>query len=281
MAEEPQQQRTQAVGLDDRPSTADRVRQIQEMQMQAAMEEVHSAPTQAPAAPPPTSTPATVKHAATAFDVAPVQTVSTDIHGERVRGSDQATYAKAQVDPAKLFGGGDKIELTGTPWKVIDFTPFLPALFKPAKPMEQYEARVPDQAAKTDQGVLFNVELHPKEGQEPVQQRAVLTTASGQLAGAECRNPGELSQLLSHAPALASQIMASAFGDAQPGAQPQIVNLTRGRRSAFEAVVARGGETRSVQVNNFGRPVPPGVDGMRANLIVANYLNDRFEAVQR
>jgi len=277
MAEEPQA-RAQALSLDDRPSPADRVKLIQEMQQQQEMAGLQEAlpPEVAPLPAAPEA--AAVKHLSTAFDVAPVRQVSTDIHGAHVRGNDPTLYAKAQVDHSQLFGQ-DKIELKGNPWKVIDFTPFLPAVFKPQKPMEHYEARVPEQAAKTDQGLLFHVELAPKEGQEPPLRRAVLTNGGGQLAGAECQNPSELTHLLSHAPALAMQIMSSAFGDAKPGAAPaQITNVTRGRRSAFEAVVSRGGESRAVQINNFGRPVPPGVDGLRANLIVSHYLSDRFEA---
>lgn len=278
MADDQQQKRAQPITLNDRPSTADRVRQIQEMQSRM---EVQSAPPAKPAAAPETArkpaapSPAQVT---TAFDVGAVRAVGNDLRGEHVQSKDPSIYAKAQVDAAKLFGPGNGVELTGNPWKVIDFSPHLPALFEPPKPLAEYEARVPDEAAQTDQGLLFQVSLQPKDAKEPVLTRAVLTSGNGQLAGAECKNSGELSGLLSRAPALAQQIFMSAFGGVPPqGSSPKILNVAPGRRAAFDVTVGQGSDVRTVPVNNFGRPVPPGVDGARANLIVANYLVDRFE----
>ena len=267
-----QNKRAAPVKLDERPSTSDRVKQAQEIQRR--MEAADVRPAAKTAAPARTQTAAPVP---TVFDVGAIRG-GADI--KAAPKTDPAIYARAQVDPSKLFGGGAQIELTGTPWKVISFETMLPVLFdKTAKPLASYQAKVPEQAAKTDQGVLFPVTL-TADGEAPV-TRAVLTSEDGKLTGAECRDEGDVNKLLSGSKGLLQQLFDSAFGPENMLGRntAKLVNVAQSKHGAFaDVTLSRGGETKTVSVNNFARPIPAGVDPSRANLVVTHYFSDRFDA---
>lgn len=266
-----QNKRAAPVKLDERPSTADRVKQMQRL-MEAASAPATSAKPTAPVARPQTTAPAKV---ATVFDVGAVRTGGTDITPKVA--SNPAVYANVQVDPAKLFGGGAQLELTGNPWKVISFQTMLPVVFDNAsKPGAQ--ASVPEKAAKTDQGLLFPVKL-TTTGEKPV-TRAVLTNAEGQLTGAECRTSGDVGKLLKGQNSIVDQLFNFAFGADKvlPG-KAKIVDVAPSKSGGFaDVTVSRNGETKTVSVNNFGKPIPEGVDPRSANVIVAKYFSDSFDA---
>src|SRR4051812_36809601 len=101
-----QNKRAAPVKLDERPSTADRVKIAQ--QMQRMMEQPPAAKTSAPAQ---VARPQTTTKVAAVFDVGAIRNGGTEIAPQIA--SNPAVYAKAQVDPSKLFGGGDTHELVG------------------------------------------------------------------------------------------------------------------------------------------------------------------------
>ncbi|MFL5320575.1 MAG: hypothetical protein ACJ790_13020, partial [Myxococcaceae bacterium] len=65
----------------------------------------------------------------------------------------------------------------------------------------------------------------------------------------------------------------SAFGESK-GAK--LSSVSSGKQAAFDVTVSKGDEVKTVQVNNFGRPIPAGVDPREANVFVANYFLDSF-----
>lgn len=264
-----QSKRAQQVTLNERPSTTDRVKQVQ--QLQRAMETQQARPAEKTVRTTAANAP---RQAVKVFDVADVRRAGGEKLGLNKVTTDPTVYARAQVDPAKLFGGEQLPELVGNPWKVISFETMLPVVFDTPKPIEQYSAKLPDQAAKTDQGLLFNVTLEPKAKGDKTIQRAVLTNDKGDLKGAECRNAGELNKLLTRSSSILDQLFASAFGD---GSGAKLVNVQSSRKSAFEVTVQRNDEVKTVPVNNFGLPIPAGMDPQDANILVANYFRDSFQ----
>lgn len=264
------QKRAQQVTLNDRPSAADRVKQVQ--QLQQTME------TQAPRSANKTQATTAPKATVAVFDVGDVRRAGGEKLGVKPVTTDPAIYAKAQVDTSRLFGGGDAVpELVGNPWKVISFATMLPVVFDAPKPLEQYTAKLPEKAVKTEQGLLFNVALEPKNKGEKTIQRAVVTNDKGDLRGAECRNANEVHRLLTKSGGLMEQLFASAFGDSASGAGARITNIASGRKAAFEVTLAKDNDIRTVPLNNFGMPIPKGMEPQDANIFVANYLSDRFD----
>lgn len=267
-----QNKRAAPVKLDERPSTADRVKQAQQMQRMMEQNAQPAAKTTAPAT---VARPQPTTRAATVFDVGSVRTGGTDIKPQV--NANPAIYAKAQVDPSKLFGGDKLPELVGNPWKVISFETMLPAVFDNAsKPGAQ--AFVPEKAAKTEQGLLFPVKLETKG--EPSVSRAVLTNEQGQLTGAECKNQSDLGKLLNGQNGIVDQLFAFAFGPEKSGSgKAKILDVGPSKTGAFaEVKLFRNGETKTVAVNNFAKPIPEGAEPRSANLIVANYFKDSFAA---
>ena len=246
-------------------SPADRVKQIQDLQRSSeALPAGGPRATEAGAADP----------TGTGFQAASVQRLGTELGAGRPTGKEQAVYARAQVDPAQLFGGGNQPEVMGNPWKVIDFGPMLPAVF--SVPLEEYEAKVPEKAVKTPHGLLFKVALQPRNHKLPVLRRAVLTRTDGELRGAECLDPAELEALLVKAPSLGQAVFTRAFGAADQ--HPRVEGVGSAPDGGFDVSVSRNGETRSVPVNNFGQALQKGVTPDRAHVDVASYWLDRFEA---
>lgn len=260
-----QQKRAQSITPAERKSPADRAREIQELQRQS-----QSAPVQVQRPAAEVAQPRPAVMAPNIARVAEAQKAAEKLGPGRTSASEQSVYAKMQADPAALFGGsGPRIEVTGNPWKVIDFSAFVPMVFVPQGPVANYQPQVPNNAVRTEQGLLFQASLNAKDGAEPPQQRAVLVNDTGGVIGAECRSPSELSRLLSSTPAMADAIAANAFDGGGKGARVRSVNP--GREGAFSVSVERGGDVKSVSVNNFGLPERP-------NLIVADYWLDRFDA---
>lgn len=267
-----QNKRVAPVKMDDRPSTVDRVKQAQDM-----MRRMEQQPAAKPTATAQVSRAqvATTARVAAVFDVGQVRSGGADIKAQPK--SDPSVYAKAQVAPAKLFGGGADVELVGNPWKVISFETMLPVVFDSAsKPGAQ--ASVPDNAAKMDQGLLFPVKLESK-GEQPV-SRAVLTNEQGQLTGAECKNKGDLGKLLRGSNSIVDQLFSFAFGpEKAAGGKSKILDVAPSKSGAFaDVTLSRNGETKTVSVNNFAKPIPEGMEPSRANIFVAQYFKDRFDA---
>lgn len=257
------------VTLNDRPSPMDRVRQIQELQRASDA-----------AAPSPSPAPAQVRTPESAAPRAPAAvTTAFEVHRATLDApalnaapsSSHAVFAQAQVNAAKLFGG-DAPEVTGNPWKVIDFGAALPRVFQPPRPLSDYQAQVPDKALQTPEGLLFQMSLVPKDGEGASLSRVVASAADGTVVGAECKSLQELRTLFALAPAVSRNVAAAAFGpsssDARVG-QPML-----NRRGGFEVSVSRGDQARTVELNNLGQPAAPG----RGFVDLASYHLDRFEA---
>ncbi|MHB8879556.1 MAG: hypothetical protein ACYC8T_38165 [Myxococcaceae bacterium] len=271
MAED-QNKRPAPVSVTERASPMDRVKQIQDLQR--AAEAKPSLPARPAAA---ASGPEAPRAPMAAFEAQAVRRATADV--PRPTGAEQAIYGRAQVDPAKLFGG-EKIEVTGNPWKVISFATMLPVVFDPQKPLANYDAKVPPNAVKADEGLLFQVSLTPKDGKTPPLKRTVLTGPGGELRGVESRNAGELKSLLGRAAGLAGAVFKAAFGGAErPAAAPaRVADVKAGKSGGYDVTVSSGEESRSVAVNNFGLPLTGGIMPSRAHIDVASYMLDRFEA---
>lgn len=254
------------VGQETPKSPADRVRLIQELQRQAEAAPAHAAPaqaTQAPAVAAPLTQTAAVPDA---FAVRQVNAVAQAL-AAKTTPTEAATYAKLQRSAQALFGGSTDIEVLGNPWKVIPFGDALPALFDDVK---DATATVPEKAVKTEGGALFELGLTPKGATAPTQKRAVLVNAEGRLAGAHCATPQDATRLLSHAKWLLPEAATK---------QGTAWKVSAGTDSAFTLELERGvGKARSTErlgLDNFGRLT---TTGRRADLDVANYFLDRFDA---
>ncbi len=260
-----QPSRVKPISLDARKTTADRAREVQEVLRRSETSSAQQAQRTAQVA---RSSPAVMT--VSVGRLAEAQKAAELLGPGRTSASEQAVYAKMQADPVVLFGGpGAKIEVTGNPWKVIDFSAFVPVVFASSRSPEHYQPRVPKNAVKTEQGLLFQSSLTARDGAEPVQTRAVLVDDGGALIGAECRSPSELSTLMRSSPRVLVAIQASAFSNLGKGARLQDVRAGRG--GAYEVRLERDGEVKSVAVNNFGVPLRP-------DLILADYHLDRYEA---
>jgi hypothetical protein len=256
----------------DRMSPAERARHVQDLQRRV------QADAAAPSSAPQVSSSQAALRGLQVGGARPLAAVGAALRGERGVAIDQAAYGVAQVDHGRLFGGAEPVpEVTGNPWKIIDFAGQLPAVFDLKRPASDYEARLGEQAVQTEHGLLFQVGLQPKDGQGPTPQRAVLTDGQGQLLGAECWNVKDLQRLLERAPAAARAVFAQAFGDGfDAGELPRLVKVATGAAHAFEVTVAQQQQTRTVPLNNFGLPLKAGQDPSSANLTVADYHLDRF-----
>lgn len=264
------------IGSAEPKTPMDRIRQIQQLQEAAAAQEAH-AQTPAQAAPAETHAPAEVHqppaaHVGDNFATKAVNAVKAELSPKVDRAI--AAVAARQVDANDLFGG-NKIEIKGNPWKVISFADGLPALFDPPKPMANYEPMVPKNAVKTDQGLLFQVGLQPKDGADKPLVKTVLTTLEGKLKGAEVSTPKALEKLLTQAPGF----FESLFGFAPPKA----LAVRAGTQSRFEAEIARpakGGQparTEKALFNNFGQLVSASKDLAKLDFVHGYHL-DEFEA---
>jgi hypothetical protein len=195
--------------------------------------------------------------------------------GNRLRGplrlaDDQKAYSQ-RASAVNLYGARDaEVEATGNPWKVIDCAWMFPVLFSPEAATQQ--PFVPDQAAQTPHGLLFEVGVGPKGAAEPAQRRAVLVDAQGKLKGAQCHSTDELRRLL---PLTVASLCQDAFGEG-PSPKFELGAVRQGQHSAFEVEFKRGGSTW-VPVNNFGLYAPQG-DSARAHFDPARYLRDEFLA---
>lgn len=272
MSQDQQRKSLTAIGQDAPKSPADRVRMIQELQRAAETQQVHAPVAQAPQAAQAQATQQTAQAQRTpdAFGVQHVNAVQQALQAKPST-TEVNAYAKVQASAQALFGGSTDIEVTGNPWKVIPFGDVLPGLFDTEKPLSEYTPVVPEKAVKTDQGLLFEIGLKEKDGDAPVQKRAVLVGADGRLAGAECRTPQQAQKLLTSAPWL---LPTNASG------KDSSWRVTQGQGSAFTLQVdrssGRGRTTEALPLNNFARPAD--ARGRSIDLLVAQYFLDRFDA---
>jgi hypothetical protein len=258
------------IGQETPKSPADRVRLIQEMQRAAEAQQARPSAPQAAATQQAQAAPqAQGARVADHFNVKQVNAVQQALQAKPTT-TEVSAYAKAQASTQALFGGPD-IEVTGNPWKVIPFGDVLPGLFDTEQPLANYEPVVPEQAVKTEQGLLFELGLKDKSGEGPVQKRAVLVDAQGRLAGAECRTPQQVQKLLTAAPWL---LPSSAAG------KDASWRVAQGQGSAFTLQVdrssGRGRTTEALPLNNFARAAD--ARGKSVDLLVAQYFLDRFDA---
>ena len=110
----------------------------------------------------------------------------------------------------------------------------------------------------------------PRISKKPTQKRAVLVNGQGRLAGAECKTPQDATRLLSTAKWLLPESATK---------KDTSWKVTAGVDSAFTLELERGvGKTRSTErlgLDNFGRVT---TQGRKADITVANYFLDRFDA---
>lgn len=266
---DPNDRKPAPIGQDAPKSPADRVRLIQEMQRMAEAAEVqpmhqaqplqqaqhtHQAPLATPAGVP------------DVFGVKQVNAVAQAL-AAKTSPTEAAAYAKAQKSASALFGGSTDVEVLGNPWKVISFADAVPALFDD---LAGSSTKVPEKAVKTEHGSLFEVGLVPAGAEKPSQKRAVLVGADGRLAGAECRTPQDAQRLLTNAKWLLPETATRANTSWR---------VTAGSTSAFTLELERGaGKVKSTErlgLDNFGRVT---TQGRKADIVVANYFLDRFDA---
>ncbi|MER2564239.1 MAG: hypothetical protein ABTQ32_26145 [Myxococcaceae bacterium] len=255
------------IGQEVPKTPADRVRLIQEMQRAAeAAPMQQQAPvqhTQAAAQAQQVAQPATLGDG---FAVKQVNAIAQAL-AAKTTPTEATTYAKLQKSTQALFGGSTDIEVLGNPWKVIPFGDSLPALFDDVK---DGTVNVPEKAVQTEFGALFELGLTPKGAEKPTQKRAVLVNAQGTLAGAECKTPQDATRLLSTAKWLLPESATK---------KDTSWKVTAGIDSAFTLELERGvGKTRSTErlgLDNFGRVT---TQGRKADITVANYFLDRFDA---
>jgi hypothetical protein len=262
------------IGQETPKSPADRVRLIQEMQRAAEAQQARPSAPQAAATQQAQAAPqAQGARVADNFNVKQVNAVQQALQAKPTS-TEVTAYAKVQASAQALFGKSTDIEVTGNPWKVIPFGDALPGLFDLDQPLAHYEPVLPENAVKTEQGLLFEVGLKDKSGEGAVQKRAVLVDAQGRLAGAECRTPQQVQQLFTAAPWL---LPASAAG------KDVSWRVAQGQGSAFSLQVdrssGRGRTTEAMPLNNFARAAD--VRGKSVDLLVAQYFLDRFDAAVR
>lgn len=266
MNDESQNRKAAPIGGAEPKSTADRVRQIQEMQRAAEALPIAKPQTPVVAKPAATLPSAAVNDL---WNVKATQAVAQNPLATKTTAKEAVAFAKAQVEPSALFGAkGSDIEIVGNPWKIISFNESLPVVFEPPRGLENYEAKVPEKAAKTEHGLLFTATLASKDGAEEPRTRSVLVSPQGALVGAECESAFILDRLIKRLPSLP---LAKAIGQEK-------FKVTDGKDSRFEITLAKSGKT--FRASNFGLLIPEGQPASRFELVVAQYHLDGFDAAR-
>jgi hypothetical protein len=278
----------------------ERAQQIQEMQRQMdAQPTTTQAPqTQTPAAQVNQASPAkevAVQKAVETFEVKAPEPVAV-ITGPQTQGADQLGYGATQVDEAALFGlgGGNQLEVTGNPWKIIPFGDpperQLAPILDLKKPVGEHMFDVPMKSIKLKQGHLFEIGVKPKDSKEPLKRQAVIVDSKGVLKGAEFKNAKSLEQGLAGLPGFALSLFQQVFGEGLGKDDPErmkVKSVAVGKKSSYEAVLTYrnplDGKTteKKVALNNFGMRVAESSDPKRFDIITRMYRLDSFEAAPK
>lgn len=262
MSDPSQGRKPTPIGGTPAPSTADRVKQIQDLQRMTEAAPVTKKPTAAPAQP--------LMPSAKVDDLWNVQVTARTTNPllHKATPKEQAVFGKAQVEPAALFGtkaGG--VEILGNPWKIISFADTLPIVFEPPRDLKEYDARIPEKAVKTEHGLLFQASLAAKDESEPTRTRAVLVSDKGALVGAECESAFILDRLIKRLPSLP---LAQAVGGER-------FKVTDGKNARFQVTTKSG---KVFEASNFGLLIPKGQPPAKYDLVVAHYHLDTFDAAR-